>query len=207
MLATSNATVNVGTTITLTSTVASTNGPTPTGTVQFKEGATVLGSGALTTSVATGGALLTTASLTLNTLAPGTHTITAVYTGDANDATSTSAGVVETVAQINTTVLVSVDANPANAGGTLHITATITIDPAAVPDGAVTGQVTFTDGVNALGAGTVANGVATLSIITLSVGTHNIVATYAGNTNYAASTIASAERNDKADRGRIPCWA
>jgi hypothetical protein len=55
---------------------------TPTGSVQFLDGATVLG----TSSVAAGVATFSTRAL-----APTNHSITAIYAGDANNAASTSA--------------------------------------------------------------------------------------------------------------------
>jgi len=55
-------------------------GNTPTCTVTFKDGTTTLGSGTITAGVAT---------LSTNALAMGTHSITAVYAGDANNAAST----------------------------------------------------------------------------------------------------------------------
>ena len=56
---------------------------TPTGTVTFKEGATVLGTGTVNAS---GQATYTTSSL-----GAGSHTITAVYNGDTNFNASTGA--------------------------------------------------------------------------------------------------------------------
>jgi hypothetical protein len=64
--------------VTFTATVS---GTTPTGTVQFFDGAMPLGTVPLSG---------TTAALTTSTLASGTHPITAVYSGDADDAPSTS---------------------------------------------------------------------------------------------------------------------
>jgi YD repeat-containing protein len=66
-----------GTPVTLTANVA---GNSPAGTVTFREGAIVLG----TATVSNG-----SASLTLATLALGQHTVTATYSGDANNAPST----------------------------------------------------------------------------------------------------------------------
>jgi hypothetical protein len=57
---------------------------TPTGTITFKEGATVLGTAALTSA--------DTATFTANVLAAGAHSITAVYTGS-----STSAVLAQTI--------------------------------------------------------------------------------------------------------------
>jgi hypothetical protein len=66
--------ITQGQTVTFTATVTSPSG-TPTGTVQFRDGATNLGSQALN-----GGS----ASITTSTLAAGLRTITADYSGDAN---------------------------------------------------------------------------------------------------------------------------
>jgi hypothetical protein len=61
---------------------------TPTGTVQFKDGTIILGTGALNAGVAT---------FTTSSLAVATHSITAVYNGDGNFLSSTSAAVTETI--------------------------------------------------------------------------------------------------------------
>ncbi|MEO8305098.1 MAG: Ig-like domain-containing protein [Betaproteobacteria bacterium] len=76
----------VGQTVTLTATVT---GTTPTGTVQFLDGATNLGA-----PVALAGGI---AALSTSVLGTGTHVITAVYGGDADDATSTSPPVSQVV--------------------------------------------------------------------------------------------------------------
>ncbi|MEO7556780.1 MAG: Ig-like domain repeat protein [Acidimicrobiales bacterium] len=74
--------------VTFTAAVTAQVTPAPTGTVTFKDGATVLGTGTLN-----GG----TASYTTSALAAGDHPITAVYNGDANSSPSTSAVLVQTV--------------------------------------------------------------------------------------------------------------
>jgi hypothetical protein len=75
-----------GSQTTLTATVTGAASGTPTGTVTFKDGATVLG----TSPVATvGGAQK--ASLAISTLAAGAHSITATYSGDVRFASSTTA--------------------------------------------------------------------------------------------------------------------
>lgn len=76
----------VGQSVTFTATVT---GSSPTGTVQFKDGATSLG-GAVTLS---GGS----ATFTTSALAQGVHSITTVYSGDPNNATSTSPALTQTV--------------------------------------------------------------------------------------------------------------
>jgi len=65
--------------------------PSPTGTVQFLDGATVLGTGTLDSTGTT------TFSATFAAPA-GSHAITAVYSGDANNAGSTSSVLTQTVA-------------------------------------------------------------------------------------------------------------
>lgn len=79
-----------GQTVTLTASVTPTiDGVVPGGSVTFLDGSTVLGTVTLDASGV--------ATLSLSTLAAGSHTITAVYGGDANFAGSTSAPITETV--------------------------------------------------------------------------------------------------------------
>src|SRR5262249_6799853 len=77
-LAASPTTITKGQAVTLTASVRATTAgaATPTGTVTFKDGSKVVGTGALSGGVA---------RLTLNTLAVGTHTLTAVYSGAGAD--------------------------------------------------------------------------------------------------------------------------
>jgi len=180
-LGSSNANASVGTAITFTATVASSNGPLPTGAVQFTDGTTVLGSGTLN------GAGI--ATLALSTLTAGVHNVVATYGGDNDNATSASAKLVETVLQIATTTAVVSDSNPASAGATIHLTATVAMASGATADGLITGSVTFGDGSSTLGVVPVnTSGVATLAISTLAAGSHTISSNFGGNTNYAAST-------------------
>jgi hypothetical protein len=81
-LTASASTVTVGSSLTLTATVTSSPGSTtPTGTVTFYNGSTPLGTGTVTNGVAT---------YSTQSLAVGTYSITATYSGDANHASSTS---------------------------------------------------------------------------------------------------------------------
>ena len=99
-LSTSGAIVLPGQPVTLTATVI---GFSPTGTVQFMDGATSLGSAALAGS---------TAQLATSTLAAGTHLITALYSGDTNNTGSTSAAIIQTVASTPTSVTIPLTFNP-----------------------------------------------------------------------------------------------
>ena len=89
-----------GQSVTFTATVTSTAG-TPTGTIQFKDGGTDLGSPvALTIGVAT----YATSSLTV-----AAHSLTAVYSGDSSFATSTSAVLSQGVTPAPLTITASSD--------------------------------------------------------------------------------------------------
>jgi N-acetylneuraminic acid mutarotase len=77
-----------GNPVTFTATVKSLTTGTPTGSVTFKDGTTTLGTGTLSSGKAT---------FTTSTLAVGTHSITAVYGGDANFTGSTSPALKQTV--------------------------------------------------------------------------------------------------------------
>jgi len=166
--------VTFGQSITLTATVT---GSAPTGTVTFKDGATTLGTGALD---AAGAATFTTAAL-----GAGTHNLTAVYGGDANNATSTSSALSQVVTQVSTASAVTASLNPSTYNAIVTFTATVT-------GNAPTGAVTFMDGAATLGTGTLSgtgnSRTATYATGTLSIGTHSITAVYAGDTNNATST-------------------
>ena len=169
-----------GQSVALTATVAaSTTGTgTPTGTVQFDAGSVNLGSATLNTS---GVATLNTTSL-----ATGSNSITAIYSGDTNFATSTSPAVTATVAQASSTTTVTTSPDPSVAGQTVTVTATVAaVSPGS---GTATGTVTFFNGTTSLGTGTLSAGVATFTTSTLAVGTSSINAVYAGDTNFTTST-------------------
>ncbi|MGZ4198799.1 MAG: Ig-like domain repeat protein, partial [Thermoleophilia bacterium] len=145
-----------------------------TGTVAFYDGSTLLG----TAKLGCGSAWLTTSAL-----AVGTHTISAVYSGDTTYATST-ATLTQTVKKAATTTTLKSSANPSTSGQSVTFTAKVS------PAGA-TGSVTFKDGSTVLGTATLAGGSATLTTSTLAVGSHTITAVYGGNTNCAGSTSAT----------------
>ena len=171
----------VGTSVPLTAHVSSNGGPAPTGTVQFFDGATLLGSVAVTQAGS--------ASLSVTTLAPGAHSLTAVYSGDTDNATSTSVALPESIQPIGTITTLGADVDPLQAGATVHLAAIVTMSPGATPVGALTGTVTFSDGNAVLGTAAVnASGQATLAATALTVGLHPITAQFGGSTNYAVST-------------------
>ncbi len=179
-LSSTNANPYVGTLVTFTANVAGTSTSAPTGTVQFLDGGTVLDTETLSNAG--------TASYSIASLTPGTHNIVAKYSGDTNNSGSTSSTLMETVQQIPTTTTLTSDAPNAQAGATVHFTATVAINGNVAADGAITGTVTFTSGGTTLGTAPVdSTGKASVAI-TVQAGMQNVVAAYAGNTNYAASS-------------------
>ncbi len=166
----------LGQAVTFTATVKPATGSgTPTGTVTFNDGATVLGPGTLS-----GG----TATLTTSGLGAGVHSITAIYGGDANFASSTSPALMQTVSKAASSTSVVSSNSSSNRGVAVTFTATVTSSAASIP----TGTVTFQDGVTTLGTGTLSGGTATFTTSGLGTGAHSITAIYGGDANFTGST-------------------
>jgi predicted secreted protein len=159
----------VGQTVTITGSV----NPAATGTIQFLDGSTVLA----TVAISAGTAAYSTSALAL-----GTHTITLIYSGDANYGGAGSATYTLTVnPQAASSVSLASSLNPATVGQTVTFTATVSPSSA-------TGTVQFLDGTTVLGTSTVNSGVATFSTTALAEGSHSITASYSGNASYLAGT-------------------
>jgi|GEM_PF-3094669 len=150
------------------------SGANVSGTVTFKDGTATVGSGTVFLGVAEYNATFSTA---------GTHTITAVYSGDANNTTSTSAAVALAANVAPSTIVLTAPASAA-VGESVILTATVS-------DFAPLGTVTFVDGTTELGAGTLSNGVATLDTTFSTAGSHSLTAVYSGDANNAGSTSAA----------------
>lgn len=165
-------------TLTAAVTVDAPGAGTPTGTVRFFEGVTLLG----TATLAADG----TTSLALGALSTGTHSITATYDGDSRR--NSSAGTYDHVVNpAGTSLGLDVTTGPIVAGQAVTLTATVgVVAPGA---GSPTGTVTFTDGVTVLGVAAVdGTGVATLSGISFEPGDHELGASYGGDSDFATST-------------------
>jgi hypothetical protein len=173
-----------GQTIALTATLHG-NFATPIGPVTFYDGPTILGTAALNSA---GKALFQTSSL-----APGTHTLSAVYAATPSfNAASTNAllqTILGSTKPTPTAVTVSSNLNPATLGQNILFTASaVTIGTASLPP---TGIVTFQDSGVTIGTAPLnPAGLATFSTSSLTTGTHTITATYAGDSSTAASTSA-----------------
>src|SRR5207248_619427 len=166
----------LGKAVTFTATVKPASGSgTPTGTVTFNDGATVLGPGTLSSG---------TATFTTSGLGAGVHSITAVYGGDANFAGSTSPVLMQTVNKAASSTAVASSNSASILGAAVTFTATVT----SSATGTRTGTVTFQDGTSALGTGTLSGGAATFTTSGLTGGTHSITAVYSGDANFAGGS-------------------
>jgi len=172
-----------GKSVALTATVTATQGAiTPVGTVSFTDtfngNPVSLGSGTLSAN-----GTVTLAPL----LAPGAHAIVAVFAGNSNELTST-ASLALPVIQATTSTSVAASPSPA------IVNTPITFSAAVSGNGATpTGTVTFyANGSIALGVSNLdGNGNAQVVNSSLTPGTYQITATYAGDTNDAGSASAA----------------
>jgi len=162
---------------------ASSSGEVPTGTVTFYDGTNAIGTGTLASGVTT---------LVTSSLAIGKHSISAQYGGDTTDTTATSNTVSQVVVSNATAVTVTTSLTPSYYGQPVTFTAT-----AVGSYGTPTGTITFYDATTSTtldtetlvaGTATYTAQVSSSAISSLSVGTHNIQAIYAGNGTNAAST-------------------
>jgi cyclophilin family peptidyl-prolyl cis-trans isomerase len=169
----------IGQSVTFTATVAATGTTgTPSGTVQFQiDGNNAGNPVTLTNGVAT----FSTSLLTV-----GSHTINAIYSGDSNFSVS-SGNVQVTVDQASTTTAITANPTSAASGQSVTLTATVTVNSPG--SGTPSGTVTFQDGSTTLGTANVnTSGRAVLTVPSLAVGSHNILASYGGETRFGTSS-------------------
>jgi hypothetical protein len=142
----------------------------PTGSVIFRDGGTILGSAALASASAT---------FTAGGLAPGNHSITATYAGDATHAAGSSAALPHFVlAEATAIVLTSSPAAP-SFGDLVTLTATV--------EAGATGAVTFRSGAVVLGTASLdAAGAAVLATDALPAGERTLTVSYAGDDSHVA---------------------
>ena len=163
--------------------------PSNADTVTFKDGASTITCG--TGSTVFNGTLAT-CSATYNTTTGSPHSITAVFGGDANYATSTSSALSQTVNKAATTTSVTSTTNPSTVGQQVTYAATVAVTApgSGTPSNADT--VTFKDGASTLtcGSGSVAfNGTTATCVVTpTTAGSHSITAVFGGDANYSTST-------------------
>jgi large repetitive protein len=185
-LTTSTPSVGIGGTAKLKATVKPVSPVTlqPTGTVTFKEGATVAGTVPLTLLNT-----VMTAKLDVTGLPVGNHTFTATYSGDANFTVNTSLPVTIVVGKAPTTTTATSSTPNPTPGQDAKVKAVVKQTSGTV---APTGSVTFSEGATNYGTvplalvGTAETAKATISGLTL--GSHTITATYSGSTTFNASS-------------------
>jgi large repetitive protein len=166
-----------GQSITLTATVTAPGAGTPSGLVAFFDGATQLGTGNLSSGVAT---------LATSALSKASHALKAVYAGTPSFATSTSTVLTQVVNLAGSTTTVTASSNPTVVGQPVTLSATVA--PVSPSAGTPTGTVLFKDGAATLGSPGLAGGAASLATNALTVGGHPITAQYSGDAGFAAST-------------------
>jgi len=159
---------------------ATTGSGTPTGSVTFMDGTTPLGSAAP----------LVNGKATLNPSLPlpvGLNSLTAVYSGDGNDSTSTSAAVPVAISPGTTTIAF---VNPPT---TTVVEFPVSFTVQVASNGVTpTGSVVFFDESTPIGTVALVGGAATLTYTfttTSATSPHSITATYAGDANNAPPAV------------------
>ncbi|HEV7509555.1 MAG TPA: Ig-like domain repeat protein [Thermoanaerobaculia bacterium] len=168
-----------GQAVTFMATVAAvSSGFVPTGMVTFREGTTALAQVPLNASGV--------AAFSTSALAPGSHTVTAVYASDILFAAS-SGSTVQGVQTLNTATATTLSSapNPSASGQSVTFTATVT-SGAGVP----AGTVTFTEGATTLASNVTVNGTghAAFSTAALGAGSHTLTASFTGAAGWANSS-------------------
>jgi Bacterial Ig-like domain (group 3)/FG-GAP-like repeat len=143
-----------------------------TGPVVFLDGTTTLGTGVLASGQA---------SFTTNSLTAGSHIITADYGGDSSYNAANSAPLTETVSKGSPALPPPAVSSPTLASGSSE-----TISE-TVPAG-VTGPVTFYNGSTVIGTAPIVNGVASITITLVTLGTDSITASTPADANNNAAT-------------------
>ena len=178
-LSTSNTSITSGQSVTFTATVSA-SGSTPSGSMTFFDGSTVLATETLNGS---GVATYSTSSLGV-----GSHSITASYAGNSTFAASASTATAVTVAVpalTATTTMLTASATSVSAG--TNVTFNVVVAPAS-GTGTPTGTVSFMNGTTSLAAISLSNGAAGYSTTSLPVGADSISAVYSGDSNFSGST-------------------
>jgi hypothetical protein len=144
-----------------------------TGSVQFFDGVTAIGTATLTSG---------TAPMITPGLAVGSHSVTAVYSGDGGYNGSTSTAILVTINKADTSAVVSSSANPAVSGDNILFSATVSPLGATGTVQFLNGGVPFVSGPLGAGDNTIFSG------RRLPAGTYTITAVYSGDGNYNGST-------------------
>jgi len=175
-------------TVTYTATVVSQSGEPVTGTVSFQDA---------WTSVATVTLSAGQAAYSTSYSKAAVHPISAVYSGDANNAESSSNVVAESAAEglTKTTTVLAASASTVAIGQPVTLSATVAWAYGTVPNGEL---ITFYFDSAEIGTATTNGGVATITTSLVTPGSFFVKATYAGDSNFKTSLASLAEVVDKA---------
>jgi len=174
--------------ITFNASVVASDSGIPTGTVDFKDGNTVIAAGQALDAAGT-------ASFSTTALASGVHLITVAYSGDANHSISISpvwTQVVNDPADTATTTMVGslmiTPMNPGQGPNVVQLLQGATLTATITPSPGNNGVVAFVDGASVLAQVPVSGGAATLDLANyLRMGERNIQAIYSGWTGIRGS--------------------
>src|SRR5581483_1782450 len=167
-----------GQSVTFTAQLSSASG-VPTGDVQFSDGATVLGTEAISSA---GVSTFTTSALSV-----GSHNITATYQ-PTGIFPATSANLTQVVNGYTTTTALTCSPASIYISQTAQLAAMVTS-----VDGTPTGSLTFTDNGATLATQTLASGAASLNYTGSTAGTHSLTATYSPTGAFGGSSASCSE--------------
>ena len=172
--------------VTFTATVSTAGLGTPSGNVQFFDGATPLGG-----PIALNGS--GQAQVTTSTLSVGNHTITANYAGDVPNGFNASSGSLaggQVVNKANTTTVVGSSQNPSSTNQTVTFTATVSAQAPSVATVGANGTVTFFRNGSPVCSNVALNAAsqAACSLTFTIAGNYNITAAYSGTANFNTSS-------------------
>ena len=163
--------------VTYTATVTSQYSGAVSGTVAFQDGGVTIATVTLSGS---------RAAYSPNYIKVGTHSITATYSGDSNNAGSVSPPLIEQVIKgLATHTVVTTSGSPSQRGQQVTLTATVTPKKGVIQDGEL---VTFYNGKNMLGSVALVSERAAYITSALPAGNHVIKAVYPGDGTFEPSS-------------------
>ena len=180
ILALSTTTPTSGTAVTFTTSVTGVSGVAPTGTVNIVDNGTTIAT--ITLPATSASAALTSGSTS--------HTITAQYSGDGNYNSGTSAGSTATSGTAPTSITVTAYPTSFQYGQTTTLVIAVAPTSGTQVNGtAPSGVVTVTSGSTvAVTSSGLNNGGVNVTLSSLAVATYPIKVSYAGDSNYSASS-------------------
>jgi len=149
----------------------------------YVSGIVTIQGGGITIAQASGTGAFLTADVTSSTFTPGTHHLTAFYSGDSNNQPSSAVPVDLIVKQISTTITLMTSGSPSTFGQTVTLMVTV-----SGSSGTPTGNVSISDnGVLFLGPVALSGGQASPQWSAFTVGSHSLTASYGGDPTYRGS--------------------